>query len=409
MKLPQIIKTPAETDKYKITMSQAILHQFHGYEVEWEFRLRNKDVRFTPEMIREINEQLDAFCGTSFSEAELQYIGEWKYIKKDYVDWLRQWRPRREEIHVNEIDQQPGSCGLSICARGTWLNTTFYEIAVLAIVNEVYFAFTYGPDAKFIECQNLTFEKFKKLENHDIYDIGQFSEFGLRRRYSGKFQDWLVGFLADGKKSGRIPGFFGTSNVALAMKYGVTSVGTQAHEYPMCVGQGDPRLNPAFTNLFMFESWVKEYGIRNGIALTDTIGTDSFLRDCDETYATLFSGFRHDSGDPIEWGNKIIAHLQKLGIDPKTKTLLFSDSLDFERATKIYKTFKPYVGSVSFGIGTFLSNPLPNPLNCVMKVTRCNGRPVAKLSDCEGKGLCTDEGYIEWLKSCIKRRLASAA
>ena len=404
MKLPQIIKTPAETDMYKLSMGQAILHQFPSYEVEWTYKCRNPDVRFTPEMITEINEQIDAYCSTRFSEEELAWLSKIGWMKKDFIDWLRLWRPRREEIHVNEIDQQPEDCGLTIQARGTWLNTTFYEIAILAIVNEVYFAYTYGPDAKFIECQNLTFEKFKKLENHDIYDIGQFSEFGLRRRYSGKFQDWLVGFLAEGKKTGKIPGFVGTSNVALAMKYGVKPVGTMAHEYTMCVGQGNPKHNPAYSNWYMLESWVREYGILNGIALTDTIGTDVFLKDFQRTYATLFSGVRHDSGDPFVWGNKIIRHYQKLGINPKTKTLLFSDGLDFEKATKIYKEFQTHT-NVAFGIGTYLSNPLPNPLNIVMKVTTVNGSPVAKLSDTPGKGLCKDRSYIEWLGACIERRL----
>lgn len=406
MKLPQIIRTPAETDMYKLSMGQAILHQFPSYEVEWTFRCRNKGVKFTPEMITEIKEQIDAFCGTSFSENELAYLSRIEWMKKDFIDWLRMWRPRREEIRVNEVDQQPAECGLAIQARGTWLNTTFYEIAVLAIVNEVYFAFTYGPDAKFIECQNLTFEKFKKfkkLENHDVYDIGAFSEFGLRRRYSGKFQDWLVEFLVTGKNTGKIPGFVGTSNVALAMEYGAKPVGTMAHEYTMCVGQGNPKHNPAYSNWYMLESWIREYGTMNGIALTDTIGTATFLRDFRKTYARLFDGVRHDSGDPFEWGNAILRHYQSLGIDPKTKTLLFSDSLDFEKATRIYKEFKPHA-NVAFGIGTYLSNPLPDPLNIVMKVTRVNGSPVAKLSDTPGKGLCTDEGYVKWLTDCIERR-----
>lgn len=406
MKLQQIITTPAETDAYKLSMGQAILHQFPSYEVEWTYKCRNPDVRFTPEMVTEINEQIDAYCSTSFSEEELAWLLKIEWMKKDFIDRLRQWRPRREEIHVNEVDQQPEACGLAIQARGTWFNTTFYEIAILAIVNEVYFAFTYGPDTRFIECQNLTFEKFKKLENHDIYDIGQFSEFGLRRRYSGKFQDWLVGFLAEGKKTGKIPRFVGTSNVALAMKYGVKPVGTMAHEYAMCVGQGNPKHNPAYSNWYMLESWVREYGILNGIALTDTIGTDVFLKDFQRTYATLFSGVRHDSGDPFVWGNKILRHYQKLGINPKTKTLLFSDGLDFEKATKIYKEFQPHT-NVAFGIGTYLSNPLPDPLNIVMKVTTVNGSPVAKLSDTPGKGLCQDGSYIEWLKTCIDLRMAS--
>lgn len=405
MKLKQIITTPAETDFYKISMLGVMLHQFPTYEVEWEFKCRNPDVHFTPEMIKEIQEQIDAYCTTKFSKEELDWLAKIPWIKKDVIDWLGMWQPKRDEIHVNEVDQQPSRCGLSIKAKGVWSHTTLYEIAILAIVNEVYFAFTYGPDAKFIECQNLTFDKFKKLENHDVYDIGRFSEFGLRRRYSGKFQDWLIGFLAEGKKSGKIPGFVGTSNVALAMKYKVTPVGTMAHELCCCVGLGDPNMhkNPAAANWHMMDSWHREYGTMNGIVLTDTIGTDMFLLDFQTTFARIFDGVRHDSGDPFEWGNKILRHYQKLGVDPKTKTLLFSDSLDFDKATKIYKAFQPYT-NVAFGIGTFLSNPLPKPLNIVMKVVRCNGIPVCKLSDNPGKTMGHNEKYIRFVQDCIAMR-----
>ena len=172
----------------------------------------------------------------------------------------------------------------------------------------------------------------------------------------------------------------------------------------MCVGQGTREWNPAYSNKFALESWVKEYGIANGIALTDTISTNVFLLDFNQTYATLFSGVRHDSGNPLEWGEKIIQHYKNLGIDPKTKTLLFSDSLDFERATKIKKHFEGKA-KVAFGIGTYLSNPLDDPLNIVIKVTECNGMPVAKLSDVEGKNMCKDPEYVEYLKRAIDWRL----
>ena len=401
MKLDPIITSLAETDAYKLSMGQAIFHQFPTYKTTWSFKCRNKNVKFTPEMLKEIEEQIDSYCKLKFKESELKWMAKnLPWIKEDYIAFLRFWHPRREEIHVNEMLQQGmDDSGLAIDCTGTWLNTSMYEIALLAIVNEVYFAFKYGPGAKDIEFQKRTMEKFAKLQNGE-YDIGVFSEFGMRRRYSREMQDWLVKFIVDQK----IPGFVGTSNVYLAMKYGVKAVGTQAHEFIMCVGQGTREWNPAYSNKFALESWVKEYGIANGIALTDTISTNVFLLDFNQTYATLFSGVRHDSGDPLEWGEKIIQHYKNLGIDPKTKTLLFSDSLDFERATKIKKHFEGKA-KVAFGIGTYLSNPLDDPLNIVIKVTECNGMPVAKLSDVEGKNMCKDPEYVEYLKRAIDWRL----
>lgn len=401
MKLKPIITSLAETDAYKLSMGQAIFHQFPTYKTTWSFKCRNKNVKFTPEMLKEIEEQIDSYCKLKFNESELKWLAKnLPWIKEDYIAFLRFWHPRREEIHVNEMLQQGmDDSGLAIDCTGTWLNTSMYEIALLAIVNEVYFAFKYGPGAKDIEFQKRTMEKFAKLQNGE-YDIGVFSEFGMRRRYSGEMQDWLVKFIVDQK----IPGFIGTSNVYLAMKYGVKAVGTQAHEYIMCVGQGTREWNPAYSNKFALESWVKEYGIANGIALTDTISTDVFLLDFNQTYATLFSGVRHDSGDPLEWGEKIIQHYKNFGIDPKTKTLLFSDSLDFERATKIKKHFEDKA-KVAFGIGTYLSNPLDDPLNIVIKVTECNGMPAAKLSDVDGKNMCKDPEYVEYLKRAIDWRL----
>ena len=199
--------------------------------------------------------------------------------------------------------------------------------------------------------------------------------------------------------------FVGTSNVYLAKKYGVKPVGTMAHEFIMCVGQGNHKHNPSYSNWYMMDSWVKEYGVLNGIALTDTITTDCFLKDFQLTFATLFSGVRHDSGDPVEWGEKMIKHYLDLGIDTKTKTLLFSDSLNFEKATMLNEHFKNRI-NVAFGIGTYLSNDTEvKPLNIVMKVTKCNGQDVAKLSDCEGKNMCKNPEYIDYLKRCIAWRM----
>ena len=245
-------------------------------------------------------------------------------------------------------------------------------------------------------------QKVEMLEKNK-YRLNTFSEFGLRRRLSAQAQEIAVEALANLKDTDSK--FIGTSNVYLAKKYNLKPIGTMAHEWIMCTGQGNHKHNPAYSNWYALDAWVKEYGILNGIALTDTITTDCFLRDFQLTYATLFSGVRHDSGDPYEWGEKMIAHYKKLGIDPGTKTLLFSDSLDFEKATQIYDHFKDKV-QVAFGIGTFISNDTNVPaLNIVMKTTKCNGMDVAKISDIAGKGMCKNPDYVDYLNRCIEYRM----
>lgn len=402
MKLKQIIISLLETDMYKFSMGQVIFHQFSDYKTTWSFKCRNKDVFFTDEMVEEIKEQIKAYCNLRFTEDELQYLDDILWIKGSYIDFLRLWQPRFDDFTIT-IDAE---CGLAIETKGTWLNTSMYEIPVLSIVNEVYFRMAYDYSHLIKVFNEKLEEKVGWLEIHQSkYHLSSFSEFGLRRRLSAEAQEMAVKRLATAKYSSST--FVGTSNVYLAMKHGLKPTGTQAHEYIMCVGQGNHKHNPAYSNWYAMESWVKEYGILNGTALTDTITTDCFLSDFNLTYATLFSGVRHDSGDPYEWGDKIIKHYEELGIDPQTKTLLFSDSLNFEKADKIFRYFQGKA-KVAFGIGTYISNDTDvEPLNIVMKVTKCNGQDVAKLSDIEGKGMCKNPEYVEYLQRCINWRMSN--
>ena len=399
MRLPQIINSLLETDMYKFSMGQTIFHQFTSYKTTWTFKCRNKDVHFTDEMVEEIKEQVQAFCQLRFTEEELEYLDNITWIKGTYVDFLRLWQPRYEEFTITT----DAPCGLAIDAAGTWLNTSMYEIPVLAIVNEVYFRMAYDYDVLLKQFKRRLDEKVRLLEE-DTYRLSDFSEFGLRRRLSAEAQEMAVKALAVVE----LPAdshFIGTSNVYLAKKFNLKPVGTMAHEWIMCTGQGNHKHNPAYSNWYALDAWVKEYGILNGIALTDTITTDCFLRDFQLTYATLFSGVRHDSGDPYEWGDKMIAHYNSLGINPRTKTLLFSDSLDFERATALYDYFKDKA-KVAFGIGTFISNDTDEEaLNIVMKTTKCNGMDVAKISDVAGKGMCKNPDYVDYLNRCIDYRM----
>lgn len=398
MKLEQIIKSLLETDLYKFSMGQAIYHQFTDYKTTWTFKCRNKNVTFTSEMVDEIKAQIKAYCELRFTEEELKYLHNIKWLKGSYIDFLRLWKPRYEDFEITT----DADCGLAIETKGTWLNTSMYEIPTLAIVNEVYFRMAYNYDELLDNFKERLLDKTELLVSGE-YTIGAFSEFGLRRRLSAEAQEFAVEKLAQAPLKGSK--FVGTSNVYLAKKYNLIPVGTMAHEWIMCVGQGNHKHNPAYSNWYSMDAWVKEYGILNGTALTDAITTDCFLKDFQLTYATLFSGVRHDSGDPYEWGDKMIEHYKSLGIDPTTKTLLFSDSLNFEKADDLYKYFEGRA-KVAFGIGTYISNDTNvRPLNIVMKTTACNGMDVAKISDTSGKGMCKNPEYVNYLQRCIDWRM----
>ena len=396
MKLDPIITSLLSNDLYKVSMTSCVAAQFDGYTTKWRFK--NRDWQntgcYTPEMVQEIREQIDHFCTLRFTEDELDWLRRLTWIRPAYIDFLRLWHPRREEIVVEQTDE---GCGMRITAEGSWKNTSFYEVPILAIVNEVQLRMR--EDYQYLA--RIAVEKSSEIVAEALeHPIGTFSEFGMRRRFSSALQDAMVEQLVTKK----VPGFVGTSNMYLAKKYGVKPVGTMAHEFVMCVGQGTPGWDPAYSNKFMMQSWTDEFGVENGIALTDTIGLECFLLDFNKKFATLFSGVRHDSGDPWWWGRRMLEHYKKLGIDPKTKTLLFSDSLDFHRARALNEGFSPYA-NVAFGIGTFLANPSPCRPNVVMKVVECNGLPVCKLSDSDGKIMCESPEYIAYLKRAIQWRI----
>ena len=425
-----IITSLLDNDLYKFSMGQAIFHQFPEYRTRWTFKCRNKDVVFTEDMVLDITRHIKCYCELSFTKHDIDVLRKIVWLKPSYLDFLQNWKPRFEDFTIT----REGDHGLSIETNGSWLNTSMYEVPVLAIVNEVYFKYlgymkTEYNNGELVESfYDKLNEKVKTLISSDakkdpFHYLCTFSEFGTRRRFSKSCQDeaidkindilyeYRLDHIHDGSKYNV---FVGTSNVELANLHNITPVGTMAHEWIMCVGQGNPKHNPAYSNWYAMDAWIKEYGVLNGIALTDTIGTDSFLKDFNLTYATLFSGVRHDSGDPLVWADKIIAHYKKLGIDPSTKTLLFSDSLNFEKASNIVETLqKKYRADegnpcpkIAFGIGTYISNDtIAEPLNIVMKVTECNGRPVAKISDDEGKGICKDKAYIDYLNRTIAWRL----
>ena len=393
MKLSPIIVSLLDTDLYKFNMNQVMFHKHTNLNGTYLFKCRNKGVVFTTEMIEEINAQIDHLCTLKFTDEELDYLGSLRFIKSDYVEFLRLWHPIRKYV---ECHFRADTGELYIEVSGPLFSVMQFEIYLLEIVNEVYFRMTYNYLELVVSANRRLQEKIHRCYSGKY--TFKFAEFGCRRRLSREWQEYAVKELLN------LPQCVGTSNVYLAMKYGCKPIGTYAHEYVQMF-QGVPGIQLAYTNKVAMEEWFEEYQGDNGTALTDTLGTDLFLRDFNKLQATCYTGVRHDSGDPIEWGNKIIAHYESLGIDPKTKTLLFSDSLDFDKAQDIQNYFEGKI-NVSFGIGTFLSNDTDvDPLNIVIKLQYVNGHPVAKLSDNPGKAMCQDSDYLSYLKNAVEYRL----
>ena len=275
-----------------------------------------------------------------------------------------------------------------------------YEILVLAIVSELYFkgcdqaaALEEGRRRLNAKIELLLGSRGARRRRHPF----EFFDFGLRRRFCAAWQREVVETLAT-----RAPQHFkGTSNVLLAKELGLSPIGTMAHEYLQTYQAQGVQLRRSQSAAL--EDWVQEYRGDLGIALTDVVGMDAFLRDFDLYFAKLFDGLRHDSGDPVVWGEKALDHYRTLGIDAHTKRLVFSDGLTLARALDLFEHFADRV-QVGFGIGTHLTNDVGlEPLNIVMKLTRCNGQPVAKLSDSPGKTQCDDETFLAYLRQVFGR------
>ena len=393
MKLEPIVQSLLDTDLYKFNMDQVIFHKHTNLTGEYYFKCRNAGVVFTQEMLEEINEQIDHLCSLRFRKEELNYLRSIRFIKSDYVEFLRLWRPIRDYVETGLSPEGE----LSIVVRGPLFSAMQFEIFLLEIVNEVYFRMRYDYETLRKSAEERLDAKIRAF-NEGKYTFS-FAEFGCRRRLSREWEDVVVRRLATETEN-----CVGTSNVYLAMKYNLTPIGTYAHEYVQMY-QGIDEIPLAYTNHYALEDWYEEYKGDNGTALTDTITTDLFLLDFNRSMVNNFTGVRHDSGDPYAWGEKIIAHYRSYGVDPRTKLLLFSDSLDFDKAQALYDYFRDR-SKVSFGIGTFCSNDTcEKALNIVIKLQTVNGRAVAKLSDAPGKAMCRDEQYLEYLKRSVDFRI----
>jgi nicotinate phosphoribosyltransferase len=384
-----IITSLLDTDLYKFTMMQAVLHQFPGAQVEYKFKCRQPGVQLAP-FVDEIRAEIRSLCSLSFQESELNWLRGLRFIKSDFVDFLSLFRLNEKCVQIRPLP----SGEIDITIRGPWLHTILFEIPVLAIVNEVYFRNT-QPVPDFIEGRRRLDEKIRALQIDELREL-KIADYGTRRRFSRAWQEEVLRVLSNRLGTGITGQLAGTSNVLLAMKLGLTPLGTMAHEYLQACQALGPRLRDS--QVFGFESWAREYRGDLGIALSDVYGIEPFLRDFDLYFCKLFDGARHDSGDPFAWGERMIAHYRHHRVDPRTKTLIFSDSLTVPRTIELYRQFRGRC-LLAFGIGTNLTNDLGyEPLQIVIKMVRCNGQPVAKLSDTPSKSMCDDEKYLAYLR-----------
>ncbi|MFJ1521293.1 nicotinate phosphoribosyltransferase [Acinetobacter sp. ABJ_C1_1] len=393
-----IIHSLLDTDLYKFTMLQVVLHKFPQTHSVYHFRCRNLEDTVYPlvDILDDLNEQLDHLCNLKYKEDELQYLRKLRFIKSDFVDYLELFQLKRRFIQAS-IDAEGR---LDIRIEGPMVQAMMFEIFVLAIVNELYFS-RIKTDQVWAEGERRLKVKLELIQQYEKSQQPNdppflVSDFGTRRRYSFEWQKHVVAAFHK-----TVPNVFrGTSNVLLAKELNITPIGTMAHEFLQAFQALDVRLRD-FQKAAL-ETWVQEYRGDLGIALTDVVGMDAFLRDFDLYFAKLFDGLRHDSGDPYEWGDKAYAHYRKLKIDTKTKMLTFSDGLNLPKAWELHQYFKDRF-QVSFGIGTNLTNDMgQTPLNIVLKLVECNGQSVAKISDSPGKTMTDNDTFLAYLRQVFQ-------
>jgi nicotinate phosphoribosyltransferase len=384
-----VITSLLDTDLYKFTMMQAVLHQFPGAQVSYKFKCRTPGVKLAP-YVDEIRAEIRSLCKLQFTEQELDWMRALRFIKSDFVDFLGLFRLNEKYIDVVALPNGE----IDIRIQGPWLHTILFEIPVLAIVNEVYFRNT-QPVPNYVEGRQRLDTKIVQLQEDGLSDL-KIADYGSRRRFSKAWHEEVLRVLTSRLGSGATGRFAGTSNALFAMKLGLTPLGTMAHEYLQACQALGPRLRDS--QVFGFETWAREYRGDLGIALSDVYGIEPFLRDFDMYFCKLFDGARHDSGDPFTWGERMIEHYKSNRVDPLTKTLIFSDGLTVPRTIELYQRFRGRC-QLAFGIGTNLTNDLGyEPLQIVIKMVQCNGQPVAKLSDTPSKNMCEDTNYLAYLR-----------
>lgn len=384
------LKSILDNDFYKITMQNAVVSHFPGEKVKYEFINRGKH-HFPEGFHLELREAVEAMADLKLTKAEKEYLKKTcPYIALPYLDFLEGYRFDPSEVTI----VQNGN-NLEVSAEGLWYRTILWEVPLLALISELHYEMNQMERDSNDTVMEKTLEKASQLNRLGV----TFAEFGTRRRHSYKVHDLVVDSLIKSQNSK----FIGSSNVHFAMKYGVKPIGTHAHEWFMFHAA---EYGFKMANDLALEHWVDVYRGDLGVALSDTYTTEVFFQQFDKKFAKLFDGVRHDSGDPLEFADKTIAHYEKNGINPLYKYIIFSDGLNLEKVEEITSYCQGKIG-ISFGIGTNLTNDVGlKPMNIVMKligVQANNGDwiPTIKLSDERGK-YTGDPQMIELAKQFLR-------
>ena len=385
--MKQIINSTIDSDLYKFSQQFFVIQQYADVDVSYTFNNRSKDMIFNQDTVDEIVRQVSLMSNLRLTDAEYNWLKKnYTFLPSSYLQYLASYRFDPKQVRIKLIDNQ-----LDLTISGKWRDTILWEVPLMAIISEVYFKMM-DTDWTMDGQVELAKQKASELSTSFCF----YADFGTRRRRNFETQDLVVKTMKDFK------GFVGTSNPFLAMKYDVKCLGTCAHESIGAVAALESLNHP---NKVFMEKWTEVYKGSLGTMLPDTYGLDSFLKDFTMEKAKLWDGVRHDSGDPYIFTDKIIAHYKKLGIDPLTKTIIFSDGLNTYRTIKINEYCKGKIMR-SFGIGTFFTsdfNKVSNTsqkskaMNMVIKLTEANGIPVVKLSDSPGKAI-GDPKMLEIMK-----------
>ena len=393
-----ILTSLLDTDAYKLHMQQAVFHRYHHINVVAEFRCRGDEL--LGEYADDIRQQIQLMSELALTDDEFTYLSGLPFFTQDYLSWLKTFRYNPQHVTVSDRDGH-----LHVRIEGPWREVIMWEVPLLAVISEVVHRHRSPQITAGMAVEQLRMNLASFNEQAADVDLSAFRlmDFGTRRRFSGEVQEAIVSTLKN-----EFPYLVGTSNYDVAHKLQLAPVGTQAHEW----FQAHQQISPVLANSqrAALQAWLDEYPDQLGIALTDCITMDAFLRDFGPKFANAYQGLRHDSGDPFEWGEKAIAHYHALDIDPMTKTLVFSDNLDLDKALHLYRHFHKRVNMV-FGIGTRLTCNIPGvkPLNIVIKLVQCNGKPVAKLSDSPGKTICQDKAFVKALRKAFDLPLVKKA
>ncbi|WP_291092296.1 nicotinate phosphoribosyltransferase [Empedobacter sp. UBA6745] len=369
-----IIKSIVDNDFYKFTMQFGVTKLYPDVMARYKFINRGEH-QFPEGFADELQKEINAMASLALTKDEKNFFTtNCPYLSPAYLDFLQGYRYDPNEVKITQ-----NGTDVEVHVEGYWYRTILWEVPILCLISEIFYKLT---NAQRISNEEITKRTSDKVDLYNRLGV-TVAEFGTRRRHSYEVHDVVMKELTNHKGKS----FVGTSNVHFAHKYGVKPIGTHAHEWFMFHGA---RYGFKIANSISLDRWVKVYYGDLGIALTDTYTSDVFFGQFDKKLSKLFDGVRHDSGDPIEFGEKTIAHYEKMGINPLFKTIIFSDGLNSEKVEMITKAFKGRIG-LSFGIGTNLTNDTDlKPMNIVMKLTEISSidikwTGVVKLSDEKNK------------------------